>query len=131
MRVVPESSLSIMVGRSETLRFRSSFDSVSVSNQGIVQASARTDRVLTLVGEAEGEAIVSVRNGAEELYNVLVQITPEPGHVVRLYSRGSSDFVGYYCNQVGCGRADKELNGRREAARTEQTVIHRQGSPVP
>lgn len=125
VRVVPDTSLSIPVGRSETLRFKSSFDSISVSNQGVVQASARTDRVLTLFGEAEGEAIVTVRSGPEEIYSVTVRITAEAGHTVKIYGHKNSDYVGYYCTSTACGRSDKELNGRREPQRTESTVNHR------
>src|SRR4051812_34401180 len=80
-RVLPEDTLTIPVGGSETLRFKSSFDSVNISSKGVVQATAQTDRVLTLVGEAVGLATVTVRGGGQELYTVAIEVTGEPGHL--------------------------------------------------
>ena len=75
-RVFPEAAMSIGIGRSETLRFQSAFDTINVSSQGVVQATAQSDKVMTLVGLAEGVAIVTVRDGAKELYSVAVSVTP-------------------------------------------------------
>ncbi len=129
-RVLPEAAMSIGIGRSETLRFQSAFDQINVSSQGIVQATAQSDHVMTLLGQAPGVAIVTVRDGARELYSVAVEVTTEPGRIVKLYNGKSPDYVGYYCTDAACGRADKELNGSREAQRSEQTIIHREGNRV-
>jgi Flp pilus assembly secretin CpaC len=125
-RVLPEASLAIGVGRSETFRFKSTFDNINVSNKGIVQATAQSDHVMTLFGEAEGGAVVTVRDGGRILYTVEIQITPEVGHIVRMYGRpGVTDYVGFYCTEISCGRADKEFNGSREPTRSIQTIINR------
>ncbi|HXI40267.1 MAG TPA: pilus assembly protein N-terminal domain-containing protein [Bryobacteraceae bacterium] len=125
-RLVPEASISVGVGRAEILRFRTAFGSVNVATQGIVQAIPQSDHVLTLYGEKEGVTYLTVRTDkGEEIYSATVSVTQEPGHVVKLYGKAATDYVGFYCTESGCGRADRELNGSREPSRSEQTIIHR------
>lgn len=125
-RVSPESAITIGVGQTETLKFRSSFGTVSVATDGIVQLIPQSDRTLTLYGRAPGTTLLTVRSDrGDEIYSAFVNVSPEPGHVVKLYGRNVPDYVGFYCTDVVCGRADKELGGSREPSRSEQTIIHR------
>jgi len=123
-RVVPPNSISIAVGHAQTLKFPNAFDTINIASQGIVKATASTDQMMTLLGESEGETILSVFKGGQQTYSATVTITPEAGHVVRVYGGNNPDYVGYYCTTRSCGRADKELNGSRETRRTETTIIH-------
>ena len=129
-RIVPEAAISIGIGRSETLRFRSSFGVVNVATQGIVQAIPQSDRVLTLYGQAEGTTLLTVRtNNGDEIYSATVSVTQEPGHVVRLYGDPKvRDYTGFYCTETACGRADKELNGARDVSST--TVVTPGGQAI-
>jgi hypothetical protein len=126
-RVVPETTISIGIGRAETLRFKSTFGVVNVATEGIVQAIPQSDRVLTLYGKAEGTTLLTVRTDrGDEIYSATVSVTQEPGRVVRLYGRRDvPDYTGFYCTDRACGRADKELNGSREPTRTIETIINR------
>jgi hypothetical protein len=123
-RVVFADVISIGVGRAEILQFPSSFEVVNVVTQGIVRATVRSDRVLTLYGEAEGETAVFVLGpNGRPMYSAKVIVTPEPGHVVRFYGRSETkDYHGFYCNEVSCGRVDKELLGSRDPASQSVTV---------
>ena len=131
-RVSPESAITIGVGQIETLKFRSSFGTVSVATDGIVQLVPQSDRTLTLYGRAPGTTLLTVRNDrGDEIYSAFVNVSQEPGRVVRLYGRNVPDYTGFYCTDVACGRADKELGSSREPSRTEQTIIHRGGNRAP
>ena len=131
-RVLPEAAISVGIGQSQTFRFKSNFTSAGTVTEGVVEVLPQSDRVLTLVGKAVGGTILIVRgDDGREIYSASVQVTPEPGHVVRLYGKpGVPDYVGFFCTDVACGRADKELGGSREPSRTEQTIIHRSGNPA-
>jgi hypothetical protein len=126
-RLEPADMISIAVGHSQSFRFKVPFDSVAVAAQGIVQASAQSDHVLSLYGQAEGVTVLSVRSKGQEVYVATVQITTEPGHTVRIYGTTSKDktvpdYTGFFCTEVFCGRADKELAGSRDPSSRSVTV---------
>jgi len=123
--VVSKDTISIAVGRSQTFRFENPFDGISIATQGAVDASVSTDHEMTLQGIAEGETIVKVFNGGKELYSAKIIVTPEPGSIVRMYGtrKDVPDYVGFYCTDRFCGRADKELDGRREVSSQTTTFI--------
>ena len=49
-----EGNLQIGIGESKSLRFASSVKTISVTSAGVVEATAQTDRVITLTGVASG-----------------------------------------------------------------------------
>lgn len=52
------------------------------------------------------------------IYTATVAVAPTAGHLVKLYGHThTKGFIGYYCSETGCGRADldrKLANGGRD-----------------
>lgn len=131
-RLVPSATIAVGVGHTERLKFKANFGAINVASQGVVQATAQSDRVMTLFGQAEGVTTVSVQapNG-EEIYSATVVVSAEPGHVVRIYGRKDiPDYTGFYCTATFCGRADKELGGIREPSSKSITYTDPSGRSV-
>jgi hypothetical protein len=118
----PRDSINIAVGQATKLRFPVPFDRIDLTSDTIAKANPITDQSLTLQGLSPGESLITVFSGARELWSGSVIVGAERGHTVKLYDGKSKDFTGYYCTDVGCGRADKELNGAREVS-SVTTVI--------
>lgn len=112
-----EGSHQIGVGESKSLRFSSTLKTVTVTSVGIVEATAQTDRVITVTGVMAGVTTLLVYgDDGRRIYSALISVNPDTGHVVRLYGNarsdsggGTKDYVGFYCNSVFCGRSDKDL----------------------
>jgi hypothetical protein len=116
---LPEDSYNLSVGEATKLNFPVVFDRIELTSDTVVQAKPLSDRVLTLQGLAEGEVIMTVFAGAKELYSATITVGTEKGHVVKFYGYTREkdhipDFIGFYCTETSCGRADKELKGARE-----------------
>jgi len=127
-RVGPQETISIAMGRTQTLKFQSQFDTINVTSKGVVEATANSDHMVTLTGLAEGETIMTISKGGREIYSATVTITTEPGHVVRHYGGNSPDYVGSYCSATFCGRSNKDLNGSREPSSETTTTANSNGS---
>ncbi len=122
--IIPKDRISVAIGQSQTLKFNSAFKTIAVSSKGTVEAMATTDHIMTITGLLEGEALLTVLGtDGDELYRAIVSVTPEPGHIVRIYDNKSPDYTGFYCTEVHCGRANKELNGAREVSSQTTTAI--------
>jgi len=122
--VQTDDALSVPLGQSQTLRFKSAFQTINVVSEGILRASARTDHTVSLVGISPGETEVYVYGvDGQQLYSATVTVTPDPGHIVRLYGVPDvKDYVGYYCTSDFCGRADKELTGANGSQPPSQSI---------
>jgi hypothetical protein len=120
---LPEDSYNLSVGEATKLRFPDVFDRIELTTDSVVQAKPLSDRVLTLQGLAEGETIMTVFAGSKELYSATIIVGTERGHVVKFYGLPKTpDFVGFYCTETSCGRADKELKGAREYTDQSESV---------
>lgn len=112
--VTPEFTISIGLGQTRVYRFDEPFDRINVISKGIVTATAQTDHQLSLVGDAVGETYIYVYGPSGTLMEAALMVTPEKGHVVKMYGTGRNEdvnagFVMTYCNEFGCGRPDKDL----------------------
>jgi Pilus formation protein N terminal region len=121
-------NISVGAGQAQKIRLPTAFDNIFFGAKDIVEATPLTDRVLILQGLAPGQTIMIARKDGVEVYAVNVDVTVDPGRVVRVYGQlrrddvGSKDYLSYYCTDTGCGRADKELNGAREPSAQTTTV---------
>ena len=111
---VPEDSISMSVGQSQRLNFPTVFDRIELSAPDVVQAKPLSDRVMTLHGVGAGETLMTVFAGNQELYSAILNVSAEPGHLVKLYANGKNDdtnagHVAVFCNERGCGRPDRDM----------------------
>ena len=120
--VTPQETINLAVGQATKLVFPVPFDQINMPSDAIVQAKPVTDRVMTLQGLAEGETIMTVMAGNREVWSGTVIVGAERGHTVRIYDRNSKDYLGFYCTDTACGRADKELNGARDVTSVTRTI---------
>lgn len=120
--VTTEDTINLAVGQATKLNFPRPFDQINMTSDTVVQAKPVTDRVMTLQGLAEGETILTVMMGGTALWSGIVIVGAERGHTVRIYDGKSKDYLGFYCTDTTCGRADKELNGAREVSSVTTTA---------
>jgi hypothetical protein len=123
-----EDVINLAVGQATKLNFPTVFDRIDLTTDTVVQARPLTDKAMTLQGLAEGEVIMTVFAGNREVYSATIVVGAERGHTVKLYDRTTRDYTGYYCTDLGCGRADKELNGARDVSST--TVVTPGGGAI-
>ncbi len=126
--VTTEDHYDLAVGQATKLAFPTIFDRVDLTSDGVIQARPLSDRVLTLQGLAPGEVIMTVFAGSKALYSATVIVGAERGHTVKFYDGRTRDYTGFYCTDVDCGRADKELNGARDV--TSTTVVTPSGNAI-
>lgn len=121
--VVTDGVIALGVGQTKTFRFDAAIERAGTATQGIAEVAAQSNQQLTVTGIAAGETVLDVfgANGTR-LYSATVTVTPENGHIVRIYGGNtkaqenhSKDFVGIWCTETSCGRADKDVSGRAPA----------------
>lgn len=117
--VQPEDRIELGVGESKTLKFQHPFKSFDSAIPDVIKFLPQSDRQLTLTGSSLGQTLLFIHDDQDNVvYTATVIVTPSPGHLVKLYGRrGVKDFVGWYCSDTGCGRADldkKLANGGRD-----------------
>lgn len=118
-----DETINLAVGQSETLTFKSSFSTVNVVAQGIALATAQSDRTITFSGESVGSTAVFIYGQNGLIYSARLVVGAEPGQVLKIYGhRDVKDYIGLYCTEKGCGRADKELGGARETGKSVEVT---------
>lgn len=116
--VQSEGLIELGVGESKTLRFQHPFKSWDQAIPDVVKFLPQSDRQLTVTGASIGRTLMFVFDDQGGVtYSATINVIPVPGHLVRIYGKQGKDFVGYYCSDTGCGRADldkKLANGGRD-----------------
>lgn len=116
--ITPTETINLAVGQTRVLRFQEPIKQAGAASDGVVQVTAQTDRRLSLTGIGAGATVLSVYDDqGNEIYNATVVVGQEVGRIIRMYGT-SKDYVGFYCTETACGRADKELNGARDVSST-------------
>lgn len=125
-----DATIELAVGQGKTFRFQSPITSINVATEGIAKATPQSDRMITVVGLAPGQTVLLVygRSG-ERMYSAEVVVSPDTGRSVKLYGQHRTadgvsrleDYVGYYCTETTCSRADKD----KPPAPPVQTTITR------
>jgi Flp pilus assembly secretin CpaC len=95
--VKTEDTINLSVGQATKLVFPGVFDQIHLTSDTVVQAKPVTDKMLTLQGLAEGEAIMTVMAGTREVWSGTIVVGAERGHTVRMYDGKSKDYLGFYC----------------------------------
>jgi hypothetical protein len=105
--IPPDMEFSLGVGEAKTLRFGSAIGKVETLNEGIARVSAQSDHVLTLFGVAPGgDHLIVFGPDGQQFFSADISVAPAAGHLVKLYGHRGKDYVGWYCSETGCGRAD-------------------------
>ncbi|SFJ72328.1 pilus assembly protein N-terminal domain-containing protein [Bradyrhizobium sp. cf659] len=113
----PKDTIDLAVGESRTLVFEKPFKDPTVVTHGTAELIPQTDRKLTVSGLAPGRTLLIVNQPGEEPYMAAINVTPSSGHLIKFYGTGGKDYIGWYCSETGCGRADldkKLANGGRD-----------------
>lgn len=114
----PDGDISLGIGQTKTFRFDAAFARAGTATQGIAELAPQTDHILTITGLAAGETKMYIfSDKGDRIYSATLTITPENGHIVRIYGGitkaqdgDSKDFVGVWCTPTFCGRADKDVS---------------------
>jgi hypothetical protein len=113
--VIPDGKIALSIGQSKIFRLDEPLNRIDVISKGIVEATAQSDHQFSIVGTEAGATQLFVFSPeGKRLYSATVTVSPEPGHRVRIYGVGKNDdinagFVSVYCNDVWCGRPDRDL----------------------
>jgi hypothetical protein len=110
-----EGLIKLSVGQSKAFEFAEPFREIYFAPEDIVKSVPQSDRQFTIAPIAAGSTRMFVRSpNGQLMYNVDIVVSPEPGHLVKLYGGNRNDdlnagYVAVYCTDVGCERPDKDL----------------------
>lgn len=110
MEVIASDTIEIRPNQTRTFQFSSPISDLRISS-AVAEIIAETDRTFTLRGLKFGQAMLSAFGpDGRVLYRANVSVV-EPGQLVKIYGADSKskDYVGYYCTNLGCGRADIDV----------------------
>jgi hypothetical protein len=105
-------TIKIYPGESRIIRFDQGVKDIKFSD-GIVQVSIESDQTFVLRGLRPGSAIMSAFDPSGTVVHRARIVVP--GTLVRIYGTGTvdekkSDYAGYICTDIGCGRADPDVD---------------------
>jgi hypothetical protein len=110
-----QDQITLVAGTGKMLVFDEPVGRIDVTQKDIVEATPQTDRRISIAAMKAGvvQMVVSSPSG-QVIYSANVIVSPEPGHIVKMYSPGKNDDLnaGYsavFCDDRGCGRPDKDL----------------------
>jgi hypothetical protein len=89
-----------------------------------VKISPESDRTFAFIGLTPGSSIVTALNADRQLiYRARLVVA---GSVVRIYGTSTADekkadYVGYTCTDLGCGRADPEIDRKSASVTVERS----------
>lgn len=123
--------IEVAVGEAKVLRFSEAFSSPVMTSKDIADIIPQSDHMLTITGLSPGATAFFLKDeGDRVIYTGSILVTPSSGRLVKIYRRDVNDYVGYYCSEFGCGRADldKKLANSRDPNEPTVTVISK---PLP
>lgn len=114
--IVAADRIDMVVGQTNLLRFNDSIGSIVFSQKEVVDAlPPQGDRQFAFVATRPGvtRLFVTTPDG-KSLYDTEIVVTPEPGHMVKIYGTNKNDdlnagYVAMFCTTTGCERPDKDL----------------------
>jgi len=115
--LAPTDRVILSAGQSKVFEFKQTFGPIFVPGGNDIAAARplADNRTLSITGMGPGETPIFVYDSVgKEIWRATITVGQEPGRVVRFYDGRSKDYTGYYCSEVFCGRADKELDGKRD-----------------
>lgn len=113
--VIPDHEIFLTVGQVRVFRFDEQIGSVNLLTKGPAEATAQSDRQISVLGSEAGETQLYVfGQDGKRIYSAIINVSAERGHLVRMYGTGKNDdvnagYVAVYCHDTGCGRQDKDL----------------------
>lgn len=118
-----EGLINLTLGEAKAFTFKDPIGEIYFAPENIIKAQPQSDRQFTIAPLISGSTRMFVRSNTGKLmYNADIVVAPEPGRIVRHYGyRDIKDFIGFYCTEFGCGRADKELGGNRDPSSVSVT----------
>ncbi len=114
--VVAADRIDMVVGQTNVLRFNDSIGSIVYSNKEVTESlPLQVDRQLAFVAVKPGVTRLMVyAPDGKSLYDTEIVVSPEPGHLVKIYGMNKNDdlnagYVAMFCTSTGCERPDKDL----------------------
>jgi hypothetical protein len=113
--VESEGLIQLSLGEAKAFEFRDDVSQIFFAPKDIVEATPQTDRMFTVSPLAPGTTRMFVRGRDSKLiYNVEIVVSPEPGHMVKMYGDKKNDdlnagYTAVYCTETGCERPDRDL----------------------
>lgn len=108
--ITARDTIEVRPNQTRTFQFSSSFSDIRISS-AVAEIIAESDRTFTLRGLKFGQAMLSAFSpDGRVLYRANVSVV-ETGRLVKIYGADpkSKDYVGYYCTDTGCGRANIDV----------------------
>lgn len=113
--IQPDGIIQLSIGQARAFEFKEPFGEIYFAPKDVVESVPQSDRQFTISPLTSGTARMFVRDPTGKLmYNADIVISPEPGHMVKLYGRNKNDdlnagYIAVYCTETGCERPDKDL----------------------
>lgn len=114
--VIATNRIDMVVGQTNLLRFNDAIGSIVFSQKDVVEGlPPQGDRQFAFVANKPGVSRLFVSGpDGRSLYDAEIVVTPEPGHMVKIYGTNKNDdlnagYTAMFCTNTGCERPDKDL----------------------
>jgi hypothetical protein len=106
--IIATDTIELRAEQARTFAFDEPVTKFTLSSEGIAQIIPETDRTFTVRALAPGRVLMTAYGpDGRVVHRSNILIGPTEG-LVKVYGRPEKDFVGYYCSNMGCGRADPD-----------------------
>lgn len=108
--ITARDTIAVRPNQTRTFQFSTPVSDIRISS-AVAEIVAESDRTFTLRGLKPGQAMLSAFGPeGRVIYRANISV-PEAGRLVKIYGSDprSKDYVGYYCTETGCGRADIDV----------------------
>ncbi|WP_262049136.1 pilus assembly protein N-terminal domain-containing protein [Bradyrhizobium sp. Bra78] len=110
--VIGADTIEMRNGQTRTFTFEQPVTRFSVSAEGIAEIRPETDRTFTIRALSAGQVLMTAYAQDGHVVHRSYIAVADAGRLVRVYGfdmKLTKDYVGFYCTDVGCGRADPDI----------------------
>lgn len=134
--IVAADTVEVRVQQTRTFVFDRPVSSVVLSATGVAEAVPESDRTLNIRGLKPGRILMTAYGDGGRVVHRSNILVLQAGGYVRIYGQGNGsggktkDFVGFYCDGSGCGRADSDVPSVPFSTTITETIQQPGGSPA-
>ncbi|MET4320354.1 pilus assembly protein N-terminal domain-containing protein [Bradyrhizobium sp. RT5a] len=110
--VIGADTIDLRSGQTRTFTFDQPVSRFSLSAEGIAEIRPETDRTFTVRALGAGQVLMTAYAQDGHVVHRSYISVADAGRLVRVYGfdmKMTKDYVGFYCTDVGCGRADPDI----------------------
>ncbi|MGY3234498.1 MULTISPECIES: pilus assembly protein N-terminal domain-containing protein [unclassified Bradyrhizobium] len=107
--VIAVDTIELRAEQTRTFAFDEPVTKFNLSGEGVAQIVPETDRTFTVRAIAPGKVLMTAYAPDGHVVHRSNIVVAQSEGFVRIYGyRETKDFAGFYCSNIGCGRADPD-----------------------